>query len=92
MYLMIPMNRYLYLFDKVLTAAEDAVLSGGQRALAMLQIKPRSFRVVLDGEVGGHAMMLVMGCADMDECIRYALKTKDKTMKIREVQEIKRGR
>lgn len=50
--------------------------------------KNKSFRVVLDGEVGGHAMMLVLGCKDMDECIRYTMKSKEKNMKIASVQEI----
>lgn len=58
--------------------------------LGMFIQKNKSFRVVLDGEVGGHAMMLVMGCQDMDECIRHTMKTKDKGMKISRVEEITR--
>lgn len=50
--------------------------------------KNKSFRVVLDGEVGGHAMMLVLGCKDMDECIRFTIKHKEKNMKIARVEEI----
>lgn len=60
---------------------------------AMFTPKTKSFYVVLDGEVGGHAVtMQIIGCIDMDECVRYANKAKDKGMKIREVKEIIRTR
>lgn len=54
----------------------------------MFKQKPKAFRVVLDGEIGGHSMMLVLGCSDLDECIRYTMKSKEKNMKISKVQEI----
>lgn len=56
---------------------------------SMFKNKPKAYRVVLDGEIGGHSMMLVLGCSDLDECIRYADKTKDKGQKIFDIQEIK---
>jgi len=71
-------------------SAYDAMVNGLR---SMFTPKTKSFYVVLDGEVGGHAVtMKILGCVDMDECVRYANKTKDKGMKIKEIKEIIRTR
>jgi hypothetical protein len=56
----------------------------------VFKMKPKAYRVVLDGDIGGHSMMLVLGCGDLDECINYANRTKEKGQKIFDIQEIKR--
>lgn len=58
------------------------------RVFSMFRPKPKAYRVVLDGEIGGYSMMLVLGCADLDECIRHTNKTKDKGQKIFDIQEV----
>lgn len=82
-------SRYLYLMEG-LTVRLLGLGCDGFRDGSMFKSKPKAYRVVLDGEIGGHSMMLVLGCSDLDECIRYTNKTKDKGQKIFDIQEIKR--
>lgn len=55
----------------------------------MFKVKRKAYRVILNEANDSHSMMLVLGCEDMDECIRFATKTKNKDQKIFDVQEIK---
>ncbi|MFZ9258203.1 MAG: hypothetical protein ACO24P_03695 [Candidatus Nanopelagicaceae bacterium] len=54
----------------------------------MFKQKPKSYQVVLDAEVGGCSTMLVIGCIDEEECIKFAMKAKQKHQCIKELKEI----
>lgn len=56
----------------------------------MFKRKPKAYRVVLDGEIGGHSMLIIVGCSDVDECIEYTNRTKEKGQSIFDIQEIVR--
>lgn len=78
------MSIYTYL-DRLKSEATILIES---RMISMFARKPKVYRVVLDAEVGGYSFMLTLGCSDLDECIKWVNKNKDKGDKIYDIQEV----
>lgn len=80
---------YTYRY-KGLTGPGEGIGSRGPKEASMFKRKPKAYRVVLDGEIGGHSMLIIVGCSDVDECIEYTNRTKEKGQSIFDIQEIVR--
>ena len=53
--------------------------------------KSKSFRVYMQSKSGAESMMLIMGCLDKEECIKFVTGAKDSDSNIRSIVEISKA-